>query len=74
VSTLTQPADSARRDRYRAERVYPYGDAHGAYPRFSRQQVECERARHEDPAGVYRGFPCSAREAFGAGSNRGTRR
>jgi hypothetical protein len=69
---MSQAAD-ARKDRRSAERSYSYG--YNAYPRFSREQVECERARHEDPAGVYRGFPCWAREAFGRGSNSGgTRR
>ena len=39
---------------------------------YPREEVECERAQHEDPAGVYAGFPCWARETFGRGSNRGT--
>ena len=70
---LSQAADAARKYNRSAERSYSYG--YNAYPRFSREQVECERARHEDPAGVYQGFPCWAREAFGRGSNSGgTRR
>jgi hypothetical protein len=70
---LSQAAD-ARKYRRSGERYDPYY-SYNAYPRFSRQQVECERARHEDPAGVYRGYPCWAREAFGRGSNSGgTRR
>ena len=34
------------------------------YYRYSREAVECERARHADPAGVYGGFPCWAQEAL----------
>lgn len=31
-------------------------------------QVECERARHEDPTGSYAACPCWAREAFARGT------
>jgi hypothetical protein len=73
VFALSQAADAARKYKRSAEPSYSYG--YGAYQRYSREQVECERARHEDPAGVYAGYPCWAREAFSAGSNRGgTRR
>jgi hypothetical protein len=35
-----------------------------------RAQAVCEeRARHEDPSGQYRMFPCWAREAFARGAN-----
>jgi hypothetical protein len=70
----SQAADEARRYKRSADRYDPYY-SYNAYPRYSREQVECERARHEDPAGVYQRFPCWAREAFGRGSNSGgTRR
>jgi hypothetical protein len=40
--------------------------AHKAQPRRAqRERLECERARQEDPAGEFKGFPCWAREAFG---------
>jgi hypothetical protein len=39
-----------------------------AQPRLTeRERLECERARQEDPAGEFKGFPCWAREAFGRG-------
>jgi hypothetical protein len=31
---------------------------------YSREAVECERARHADPTGRFRGFPCWAQEAL----------
>jgi hypothetical protein len=65
----SQAADPPRKYKRGAERYDPY--YYNASPRYSREQVECERARHEDPAGVYQGFPCWAREAFGRGSNSG---
>jgi hypothetical protein len=35
-----------------------------------RARIVCEeRARHEDPAGQYKEFPCWAREAFARGAN-----
>jgi hypothetical protein len=59
------PADSADakkrsvkpRDHTRSTRVY------------SREEVECERARHEDPTGLYADYPCWAREALAKGKN-----
>lgn len=67
VFTLQASADSAEqarkrnvkpRDTIRQTRVY------------SRQEVECERARHEDPTGAYAEYPCWAREVFGRARNR----
>jgi hypothetical protein len=67
-------ADTARKYQRSGERQhYSYGYAPSPYSRFTREQVECERARHEDPSGVYAGYPCWAREALGAGSNRSRR-
>jgi hypothetical protein len=71
---LTQVADAARKYRRSAERSDSYY-SYNAYPRYSREQIECERAWHEDPSGRFAGFPCWAREAFGRGTNSGgTRR
>jgi hypothetical protein len=40
-----------------------------AQPRaYTREQVECERAQHEDPTGLYAAYPCWARETFGRGT------
>ena len=69
---LSQAADAARKYKRSADRSYSYG--YSAYPRFSRQEIECERAWHEDPSGRFAGFPCWAREAFGRGSNGGATR
>jgi hypothetical protein len=47
---------------------------HAAQARYlSRQAIECERARHEDPSGVYASYPCWAREACGRGTQGGGR-
>jgi hypothetical protein len=73
VLAVSAAADAAHKYRRSAERSSD-DYAYGAYPRFSREQVECERARHEDPTGLYGGYPCWARDAFGSGSNRGRRR
>jgi tetratricopeptide (TPR) repeat protein len=32
--------------------------------RYSREEIECEQARHADRAGHYAGYPCWARSAF----------
>src|SRR5262249_41885422 len=37
--------------------------------RYSRESVECERARHADPGGYYAGYPCWAREALSPRGN-----
>jgi hypothetical protein len=31
---------------------------------YSREAVECERARHADPTGRFAGYPCWAQEAL----------
>jgi tetratricopeptide (TPR) repeat protein len=41
-----------------------------AQARYSREEVECERARHEDPAGYFAEYPCWAREALSRRSRR----
>jgi hypothetical protein len=64
---LPAPADAARNQtarKYKAKAQPRY--------RFERRYSACEeRARHEDPTGVYAGYPCWAREAFGRGSRGG---
>jgi hypothetical protein len=46
----------------------PYGYA---YQQPSAEEVCQERARAEDPTGLYAGYPCWAREAFGRGTQGG---
>jgi hypothetical protein len=59
IFVLNAPADAARK----YKRYY--------YPRVD---AACElRAQHADRTGVYRGFPCWAREAFGQGTLGGGR-
>lgn len=62
--TLSAPSDAARK----AKRITkPH---YAAQPRYSLQEeVECERARHEDPTGQFAGYPCWARAALGGGRN-----
>ena len=63
------PADAASKYKRSAK---PHYYAH--VPRYSREEVECERARHADPTGVYRGYPCWAQEALSPkGGGRGRR-
>ncbi len=68
---LHTPADSA--DAVKKRSVKPRTQTtSAAQPRtYSRAEVECERAQHEDPAGYYAGYPCWAREALGSGQNGG---
>jgi len=58
IVAVGSPADAAKTYKRSAERYYYYA------PRYSREEVECERARHADPSGVYRGYPCWAQEAL----------
>ena len=60
--------------RYYQPRYYQPPSYYYAPPRtYSREQAICEEnAQAEDPAGVYAGYPCWARSAFGRGS--GSRR
>jgi hypothetical protein len=67
VATVGAPADAAKKHKRSAEGHYY------SAPRYSREEVECERARHADPTGLYRGYPCWAQEALsprGDGTNR----
>jgi hypothetical protein len=70
ILALQVPADSA--DAVKKPRAKPRAAAATSQPRaYTREDVECERAQHEDPSGIYAGYPCWAREAFGAGKSRG---
>lgn len=66
-SALNAPADAARQAK-RSAKPHHYA----VQPRYSQQEIECERARHADAAGHYAGYPCWARAALGPG-NRGTK-
>jgi hypothetical protein len=58
IVAVGPPADSANKYKRSAGRY------HYSAPRYSREEVECERARHADPAGTYSRYPCWAQEAF----------
>jgi hypothetical protein len=62
---------SADRTNQRNAKAPQYSDTpRGQYYASPRAVCE-ERARAEDPTGLYAGFPCWAREAFGRGSQGG---
>jgi hypothetical protein len=68
IFALHTPVDSA--DSVKKRGAKPRSHSATAQPRtYSREEVECERAEHEDPTGLYAGYPCWAREAFGRGKN-----
>jgi hypothetical protein len=69
---VSSAEDGARKYRRSAEPSYPYY-SYGPQSRFTREEIECERARHEDPSGRYAGYPCWAGEAFGRGTQGGGR-
>jgi hypothetical protein len=66
---LNSTADAAHRYKRSAERYY-YAPPYYYVPK---REAECARARHEDPTGVYAGYPCWAREALGRGTQGGGR-
>src|SRR5262245_43480137 len=77
---LAGPADARKHQRYYQPRyAQPYyyqpPPAYYGAPRYyNRERAICEeRAQNEDPTGLYAGFPCWAREAFGRGSGGGRR-
>ena len=72
-STLALAMTAAADRPYQRNGKPPPADyQNGQYYTSPRAQAVCEeRARHEDPSGVYAGYPCWAREAFGKGSNNG---
>ena len=67
IVTVGPPADAAKKYKRSAERHYY------SAPRYSREEVECERAAHADPSGVYQGYPCWAQEALSPKGGRSRR-
>jgi hypothetical protein len=63
--------------RYYGPRVYHYGQPGYSYrppDSYSSERAACEaRAQEEDPSGVYAGYPCWARMAFGRSGGGGRR-
>jgi tetratricopeptide (TPR) repeat protein len=58
-SALNAPADATPKVKRSAQPNH-----HAGQPRYSREELECERARNLDPVGRYAGYPCWAREAL----------
>jgi tetratricopeptide (TPR) repeat protein len=58
-STLTASADAAPKDRGVLKL-----HAFQAQPHYSKEEIDCERAVHSDPAGNFKTYPCWARAAF----------
>jgi hypothetical protein len=67
IVAVGPPADAHKRYKSDAKRYYY------SKPRYSRRAVECERARHADPSGVYSGYPCWAQEALSPKGGRSRR-
>ena len=66
IWAIDAPSDAAPKYKRSAKHSH-------AAPRYSRKAVECERAKHADPTGLYRNYPCWAQEALspkGGGPNR----
>jgi hypothetical protein len=64
---LNAPAVEAadRGKRAETKRTKPsYKKQRPQYYSYSREAVECERARHADPTGRFAGYPCWAQEAL----------
>jgi hypothetical protein len=63
---LSSPADARKYSarKYKAK-------AHPRSYTYRRYSACEERARHEDPTGIYAGYPCWAREALGRGTHGG---
>jgi hypothetical protein len=69
LSAATSSADAAGRYRRAPGHTYDYAppNAYAPPPAISQRQVCEERAQAADPTGLYAGYPCWAREAFGRG-------
>jgi hypothetical protein len=65
------PTTASAQTKYKYKRAQPPYYYYGPPSYSRREQVECERARNEDPAGHFAGYPCWAREIFGRGRNTG---
>jgi hypothetical protein len=66
IFALSAPSDAARKAK-RIAKPHQSEQRYAKQPRYSREDLECERARSEDPGGTYAGFPCWAREGFSRG-------
>jgi tetratricopeptide (TPR) repeat protein len=66
AAALKAPADAARK-----AKDSPRPQYYAAQPSYTQEEIECERARAADPAGLYGGYPCWAREALSQGNRRG---
>lgn len=79
ASALNAPANAARKAKRSAANLHHYvpqprhsREENAAQPRtYSREEIECERAKHEDASGQNAGYPCWAREAFSRNRIRG---
>jgi hypothetical protein len=69
VFALASTADAARK----AKRINSPSYYYFTQPSQREQSLCEERARNEDPAGHFAGYPCWAREIFGRGRNSGGR-
>jgi tetratricopeptide (TPR) repeat protein len=58
-SALEASADAVSKDKS-GLKVHQFAPSSG----YSREEVECERAQHSDPAGQFDSYPCWARSAF----------
>jgi hypothetical protein len=58
AASKAKPAETKRiaKPSYKKQRARYYS--------YSREAVECERARHADPTGRFGGYPCWAQEAL----------
>ena len=70
LSAATSSADAAGRYRRAPGPSYYYAppNYYAPPPAISQRQVCEERAQAADPTGLYAGYPCWAREAFGRGA------
>jgi hypothetical protein len=75
ASAVTSTADAARKHRRDPGPSHYYAPPNPYYarpPPAVSERLACEeRAQAADPAGLYAGYPCWAREAFGRGSSGG---
>ena len=74
IAALTSSADAARRANRVPGPPYYYAppNSYAPPPAALREQQVCEeRAQAADPSGLYAGYPCWAREAFGRGGSGG---
>jgi hypothetical protein len=73
ASAVTSTADDARKYRRAPGPSYNYAppNSYAPPPAVSERLVCEERAQAADPSGLYAGYPCWAREAFGRGGSGG---